>query len=129
MPAMNRKAGAAMPPSTISQPYAARAFSSGSVQASKACASIITSTVRPRSQSRYPRRPWAGDALTGQAAGSMLVVASSVMSSRIECQTEQVLFARELDGAIELRGVDVAAGGEMQLDADNAVRVVIGATR
>ena len=45
----------------------------------------------------------------------MLVVVSSVMSSRIECQTEQYFSRDNCDGAIELRRVDVAADGKMNL--------------
>ncbi len=45
-----------MPASSISRPNHGRARSDAMVQASNVWASIMTSTVIPRSQSRYPSR-------------------------------------------------------------------------
>ena len=71
------------------EPSAARARPR-SVQASNVCASIMTSTATPRSQSRYASR-W-----TRRRCVTRLieVVHSSGMSCRSECQTEQS-FSRE----------------------------------
>ena len=54
--ARKRKSGAAIPASRISRPNHGRARSDAMVQESNVWASIMTSTVMPRSQSRYPSR-------------------------------------------------------------------------
>ena len=67
---------------------------------------------------QIPETAVAGVALTGSGGrvDARRGVERDVLTHRVPDRT--IFFARELHGAVELRRVDVAAHGEMQLDAD-----------